>query len=60
MPMFDFLCTECGYQFEKIVPSATADLECAHCGAVAERQVSIPAKAKFNGSGFYETDFKNK
>ena len=60
MPIFDFICSDCGNEFEKIVPAATADLECPQCGAVAEKQIAAPAKPKFNGSGFYETDFKSK
>lgn len=59
MPMYDFICTECGCQFERIVKTG-ADQECPHCGAAAQKQISAPAKPVFKGSGFYETDFKNK
>lgn len=58
MPMFDFICTECGHEFERIV-KIDAKTECPQCGAAAEKQISAPAKPKFKGSGFYETDFKN-
>lgn len=60
MPIFDFLCTECGHQFEKLVPGGTAKLECPECGAMSNKQVSAPAAPQFKGTGFYATDFKNK
>ena len=60
MPMFDFMCTDCGHVFEKITGSDVSKLECPKCGASAQKQVSVPAKAQFKGTGFYETDFKGK
>lgn len=55
-------CACCGMEthaFERITKTS-ADTECPHCGAAAEKQVSVPAKAQFKGTGFYETDFKGK
>jgi len=59
MPLFDFHCKECGHEFERIAKS-DAKVECPKCGAGADKKMSAPARPKFNGSGFYETDFKNK
>lgn len=61
MPLYDYECSECGQRTEvltKTPPPKTC--ECRLCGAIMERQISVPAPPKFNGSGFYETDFKNK
>lgn len=60
MPIFDFICTDCGHQFEKLVRGAEAKQECPKCGASANKQVSAPARPQFKGGGFYETDFKNQ
>lgn len=59
MPIFDYLCSECGHEFERIAKS-DAKVECPQCGAGSNKQVSAPSKPQFKGSGFYETDFKNK
>lgn len=59
MPLFDFRCSDCGYEFERIVKGASS-IECPKCGARAEKQISAPARPQLKGSGFYETDFKNK
>lgn len=38
--MFDFHCAECGADFEELVGSATQTIQCAKCGANADRQIS--------------------
>lgn len=60
MPLFDFICTDCGHNFERITKASIANVECPQCGAGAHKQVSAPAKPVFKGTGFYETDFKSK
>lgn len=58
MPIYEFVCGECGHEFEKIL-SFTASLPvCASCGAVnVERQMGKPA-IHFKGSGWYINDSK--
>lgn len=58
--MFNYECGDCGHQFEKLTKSSTTTVECSSCGAIAHKAVSAPIGFKFNGSGFYETDFKGK
>lgn len=42
MPIFDFICTECGFQFEKIVrPGDT--VACENCGVPMMKMVSAPS-----------------
>lgn len=60
MPLFDFKCDVCGAVFEKICSSSTVTHECPKCGESAQKQVCAPGGFKFNGSGFYITDYKNK
>lgn len=59
MPLFDFRCPE-GHEFEKLIASGAAKVECPKCGAIAEKLLSAPAAPQFKGTGFYATDFKGK
>jgi putative FmdB family regulatory protein len=46
MPIFEFLCKECGQAFEKIVPRYDSSVECAHCRSEnVEKQLSVFAVA---------------
>ena len=67
MPIKEFRCTtkpECR-TFEKRFPSyekyqadfATGKVTCPVCGKVPQPTVSHTAPPKFNGSGFYATDY---
>lgn len=58
--MFNFSCCTCQHTFEKLEKSSVAVATCPNCGNDAEKTVSAPTAFKFNGSGFYETDFKSK
>ena len=42
MPIYEYLCSRCGAQFESIRPVSRADdaIECKLCGAPASRQIS--------------------
>ena len=43
MPRYDFTCAECGFKFEKSVPSDIKRVECPYCNdTVAVRQWSAP------------------
>ncbi len=60
MPIFDFKCYDCGNIVEKIVKSDQQEVPCPNCKGTMSRMISAPARIQFNGSGFYETDFKHK
>lgn len=59
MPIYEYRCTN-GHTFE-VIQSMSADpvTECEVCGAPVER-VFHPIAVHFKGSGFYNTDYKNK
>lgn len=62
MPTYDYKCEECGYQFEKF-HSITADpiKQCPKCEQQSVKKlISAGAGVIFKGSGFYQTDYKNK
>ncbi len=57
MPIYEFVCQECGHEFERILPFSTSDFPpCPSCQAQAvKRRVGLPA-IHFKGSGWYITD----
>jgi len=58
MPIYEFVCGECGHEFEKILSFSATTPACARCGAAnVERQMGRPA-IHFKGSGWYITDSK--
>jgi putative FmdB family regulatory protein len=60
MAVYDYVC-KCGYE-EEIHHSIKEDpvIKCKKCKKVMERSISGGAGVVFNGSGFYETDYKQK
>jgi len=61
MPTYDYKCTECNHTFEMFQPM-TADpiTDCPECEGVVKRLIGTGAGPIFKGSGFYQTDYKNK
>lgn len=59
MPIYEYLCSECGHQLEVIQKISDEPLSvCPECEKSALRkQISAPA-FRLSGSGWYETDFK--
>jgi putative FmdB family regulatory protein len=61
MPIYEYRCSACGHQLEALQKMAEAPLrKCPECGkSQLKRLVSAP-QFRLKGSGWYETDFKNK
>jgi putative FmdB family regulatory protein len=60
MPLYEYHCTKCGHQYEKIQKfSDLEDTACPKCGGPVERPISAPA-VQFKGSGWYVTDYAGK
>jgi putative FmdB family regulatory protein len=59
MPIYEYRCSACGHELEKIQRMSDAPLrECPDCGkAELRRLVSAPG-FRLKGGGWYETDFK--
>ncbi len=61
MPIYEYKCDKCDHQFEILqkindVPAKT----CPKCNADRLRKLVSAAAFKLKGTGWYETDFKNK
>jgi putative FmdB family regulatory protein len=55
MPIFEYVCKDCGRPFEKIVPRYDSDASCAHCNSSnVEKQLSVFA---VSGSSSGEESF---
>ena len=61
MPIYEYKCDKCEHQFE-ILQKINADPAkiCPKCNADRLRKLVSAAAFKLKGTGWYETDFKNK
>ncbi len=62
MPTYDYICENCGYEFERF-QSITANpiRRCSRCGKrELKRLIGAGAGVIFKGSGFYQTDYRSE
>lgn len=60
MPIYPYVCTECGHEFDALQKISDDPLtECPACGKVGLRKRLTAPAFKLKGTGWYETDFKN-
>jgi len=62
MPTYDYHCEACGHEFEAFQSMRDSHLtDCPSCAETrVKRRIGLGAGIIFKGSGFYETDFKDK
>jgi putative FmdB family regulatory protein len=61
MPIYEYLCTECGQELEKLQKISDEPLtDCPECGKSTLQKKISAAAFRLKGSGWYETDFKSK
>ncbi len=61
MPNYDYKCLKCNTRFEAFQSIKDAPLTvCPNCNGELKRIIGAGAGIIFNGSGFYQTDYKNK
>lgn len=61
MPIYEYACHACGHEFETI--QKMVDLPLEQCPACTEKTLKKKISAagfRLKGTGWYETDFKNK
>ncbi len=61
MPTYDYKCLDCGYTFEHFQRITEEPLDkCPECSGHVKRLIGAGSTPIFKGSGFYQTDYKNK
>ncbi|TCK17357.1 putative FmdB family regulatory protein [Thiogranum longum] len=61
MPIYEYQCTECGLEMEKLQKLSDEPLTvCPECGKPTLQKKVSAAGFRLKGSGWYETDFKSK
>ena len=61
MPTYSYMCEKCEHTFEVFHSmSANPRVKCEECSAKCIRLIGTGAGIIFKGSGFYETDYKDK
>lgn len=61
MPIYPYVCSACGHEFDMLQKvSEDALKHCPECGEHSLRKKLTAAAFHLKGTGWYETDFKNK
>ena len=62
MPTYDYLCQNCGHEFEQFQSITARPLrKCPECEKMGlKRLIGAGAGVIFKGSGFYETDYRSE
>ena len=61
MPIYPYKCESCNYEFDRLQKISDAPLKiCPECGAESLRKKLTAAAFHLKGTGWYETDFKDK
>jgi putative FmdB family regulatory protein len=61
MPTYEYKCNECGYTFELFQSMSAEHVKvCPKCNGLVKRLIGPGLGPIFKGTGFYETDYKNK
>ncbi len=60
MPTYTYQCKSCKHEFDVLQKLFDSPPKCEECGKKVKRLIRPIAGIHFKGSGFYETDYKNK
>jgi putative FmdB family regulatory protein len=61
MPIYEYRCGACGHHLEALQKMTDAPLrKCPDCGKSQLKRLVSPTQFRLKGSGWYETDFKDK
>jgi putative FmdB family regulatory protein len=61
MPIYEYRCGACGHHLEALQKMSEAPLrKCPECGKQQLKRLVSAPQFRLKGSGWYETDFKNK
>ena len=60
MPIYEYLCEDCGHRSEELQKMGARPLrKCPSCGGKYSKQISAPS-FQFKGTGWYVTDYARK
>ena len=61
MPIYEYQCDSCEHKLEIIQKISDEPMKfCPECGRETLRKLISPVSFRLKGTGWYETDFKNK
>ena len=61
MPTYDYICDDCGYNFEEFHAITAAPLKkCPKCQGHVRRLIGAGNGFLFKGNGFYTTDYRSE
>jgi putative FmdB family regulatory protein len=61
MPTYEYECNKCKHRFDAFqMMTAKLLTKCPECGGKVTRLLGTGSGIIFKGSGFYQTDYKNK
>jgi len=61
MPIYEYRCGACGHHLEALQKMTESPLrKCPDCGKSRLKRLVSASRFRLKGSGWYETDFKNK
>jgi putative FmdB family regulatory protein len=61
VPIYEYKCDECDHRLEKLQKISDEPIKtCPECGEDGLRKLVSAAAFKLKGTGWYETDFKDK
>ena len=61
MPIYEYRCSACGHHLEALQKMTDSPLrKCPECGKSQLKRLVSASQFRLKGSGWYETDFKNK
>jgi putative FmdB family regulatory protein len=61
MPIYEYRCGACGHHLEALQKMSDSPLrKCPECGKSQLKRLVSASQFRLKGSGWYETDFKNK
>ncbi|WP_207261750.1 zinc ribbon domain-containing protein [Desulfovibrio sp. Huiquan2017] len=51
MPIYEYICKQCGHEFEELVFKAEAPAPCPRCGSAETEKLMSACSAKVDGGG---------
>jgi len=60
MPIYEYECKKCNEKFEFFIANKNDKVRCPKCRSTKLEKLMSVCNAVYKGSGFYNTEYKNK